>query len=69
MRGRRPKQEALRCVYCGAVIAKGRSCPAHRELERVDPHEGAMREALTEGQLGVRPWHRIQKRKDREEFY
>jgi len=45
------------CAYCGCVIRSGRTCRAHHDLERLDPHALAARRRLSERELGIaNPW-------------
>ena len=51
------KQRGGFCAYCGVPIAKGRTCTAHRDLERRDPHAELLRTPTSERELGlVVPW-------------
>jgi hypothetical protein len=57
------------CAYCGAPTKGERTCPAHRDLEQVDPHERPARKPSSERELGARNAPRLSKRAGREELY
>jgi hypothetical protein len=64
-----PRDERPRCVYCGAPTRGGRTCYAHRDLERIDPAGKPARRPATEDELGVPKPAKPTDQSGREELY